>query len=47
MKALVILARRGSPGAIKRAQSWVNMSISASTNLLETPGSIDIFEQNR
>ena len=47
MKAIIILARRGSPGAIKRAQGWVDMHASSSTNLPEVAGSIDNVEENR
>ena len=44
LQALIILARRGPPGAIKRAQGWVDAHASASTTQMEAHCSIDIHE---
>jgi hypothetical protein len=47
LDALIVLARRGSVGAIRRAEGWAQAMSSASTNYMEAADSIDIFEQNR
>jgi hypothetical protein len=45
LQALIILARRGSVGAIRRAQGWVDEHASYSTNLMETYCSNERDEQ--
>ena len=47
LAALVVLARRGSVGAIRRAEEWMGTLVLASTNQMEAWRSIDIHEQGR